>query len=146
MSDLKTKLKLLEDEYQTLSANIESQVQLEHKNLDTTMKDQINMQVKWERFFARVIAAYEQAKDDSEYEFANAYKIAVSDSYKDMSSTDAKFIAGCDSVYRDAKKLENKFYKLKKEVEAVCSVIETRKYVLKDMTASIIHGVNKVIL
>ena len=146
MNDLEQLLKLLESEYKKLSTNVEAEIMLSNKQLDSALTEQIKIQIRWERLSAKVASGYSLSKDNAEYEFAKAYTNAISDAYKDLSSTDAKFIAGCDVNYADAKKLENNYYRLRKEVEAVVDTIESRKYVLKDLTSSIINEVSKTIL
>ena len=144
--DSEKKYERYKEEFDLMSSNVEETVLIADKKLDRVMIDQLGLQLKWEKLYAKVYALLDIAQAETEKEFGRAYTEATSDAYKTVSATDAKHIALYDDQYMDAKRFENKVFRLKKEVEAVVGVIESRKYILKDLTASIINGCNTHII
>jgi hypothetical protein len=146
MSSIEEKLQSYKVEVEELSKNIETDIVFDDKKLEASLVNQIDLQFKWNRMYAKVYSLRKNASIESEAAFARAYTNAVSDAYKSVSSTDAKHYAMCDDDYISSKQLETKITRLKKEVEGIVDVLESRKYILKDLTASIINECNGYIL
>ena len=146
MMTINDRLKKYQKEFDYLSKGVEDEILLDNKQLDKVLIKQIDLQVKWNRLYAKVYSLHKECKLDSEAAFGQAYTDAVSDAYKSVSSTDAKHKALCNDSYIKTKQLENKVLRLEKEVEGFVDVIESRKYILKDLAATIIKECNKQIL
>ena len=126
-------------DYEAMAVDIETEVLLDDLKLTDAHKKQVRLQVTWEMFCSEVKFIVDQTKVNSEKCFAEAYRDAIGDNHKMYSSTDAKNIALCNEHFIEAKETENKALRLKRDVEAIISAIETRKYSLKDITASVIN-------
>lgn len=146
LSDMEERYEDLKEEFQVLDSGIEEQILLDNKRLDECLINQIPLQRKWERFFSKLLGLYMDSKTESERAFGQAYTEAISDSYKAISSTDAKHIAMCDEDYVEHKRFENKVFRLKRSAERIVDLIESRKYILKDLSANVINGTEKTIL
>jgi len=144
--DLEDRYNKIKKEFDKMVGGFEDEISIDHKVLKEGLKSQIDLQVKWERIYAKIYALNEAAKDETEVDFAVAYKESMSDSYKSLSSTDGKYYATCDPKYIDSKKFSNKVLRLKKEAEAYVDIVETRKYILKDITASMINSVDTLMI
>lgn len=146
LNDMEDRYEELKEEFEVLDTGIEEQILLSNKRLDECLINQIPLQRKWERFFSKLLGLYLDAKTETERAYAMAYTEAISDSYKAVSSTDAKHIAMCDDEYIKYKRFENKTYRLKRSAEKIVDLLESRKYILKDLSANVINGTDKTIL
>lgn len=131
-----------QQQYDTLGKTIESEIDLRGKRLENALAPQPSMQYAWGTLSAELAGLYKDADNAVDIAFGKAYTVAQSDNYKSVNSTDAKWAAQADDDYNTAVTRKNKIYRLKKKVDSVCDSIESRKYVLKDLTASIISQVN----
>lgn len=146
MQSIYDRLKKYQAEFDKYEAKLEDEVELQGKVLETALVDQISMQLKWNRLYAKVYALRQEAKMEAEAEFGRAFTSSTGNAYKSVSSTEAKHHAMCDDAYILAKQRETKVIRLEKEVEGVVDVIESRKYVLKDITSTVIKDCNGKIL
>lgn len=124
----------------------EGDIEIDGKILINSLKEQINIQLKWEKFSAKVQYELDKQKSLAESAYTKAYTKAISDKHKIVSSTDAKNIASSDDDYIDHKKLENKFRRIRNETNSVCQTIESRKYILKDISATVINQCESYII
>lgn len=138
MASINDRLKKYQTTYDKHISTVEDDVELQGKKLEKAMVGHIETQLKWNRLYSKVYALHQEAKTESESKFGRAYTDAVSDAYKSVSSTDAKHKAMCDDNYIKAKQLETRVVRLEKEIEGVIDVLESRKYILKDLAATII--------
>ena len=128
--------------YDNLSKTIEKDIMLQGKTLEPALSEQPNMQRNWVLLGASLAWLYIEASNDADTAFGEAFILAQSDNYKSRNSTEAKWYAERDNDYNKAVRQKNKIFRLKKEVDGILDVIESRKYVLKDLTASIINQLN----
>lgn len=141
-NDILTELGKYQEVYDILVTTAEEELRLGGKRLDEALIPQPELQRKWGDLAAGVSWLYEEAKNNMSTAFGDAYKQAQGDNYKSISSTDAKWYAERDDDYNDTVNTKNKVFRLKKSVDNVVDVIESRKYILKDLTASVISQVN----
>ena len=144
--DYEKELKKYKKEYIQLYDRLEDEVLLQNKRLDNTLISQLNIQLDWVKLSAKISWLFKNAELETEEYFAIAYTDVMSNSAKILSATEARQYANCDNTYIKSKQFENDVYKLKKEVDGVVDIIETRKYIVKDLTAAIINDVSKTIL
>jgi len=142
MANFKVQLAECQKEYDALSVNIESEIELKGKKLEPALSEQPTIQRSWGLLSAKLAGLHEEAKNITSTQYGNAFTLAQGNNYKDVNTTEAKWSAEQDTDYNNAKEIELKIYRLRKEVDVICDVIESRKYVLKDLTASIINQVN----
>jgi len=129
-------------EYDKLEKTIEDDINLKGDKLEPALTSQPSLQRVWGILAANVAVLYKDVEREVDEAAGHAYVAAQSDNYKSRNSTDAKHFVDQDPAYNDAIRKKNKIYRLKKQIDSVCDVIESRKYVLKDLTASIINQVN----
>lgn len=128
--------------YDNLSKTIEKDIMLQGKTLEPALSEQPNMQRNWILLGATLAWLHIEASNDADTAFGEAFILSQSDNYKSRNSTEAKWYAEQDDDFNKAVRLKNKIFRLKKEVDGILDVIESRKYVLKDLTASIINQLN----
>jgi len=146
MASIYDRLKKLQDQFDIYEETLEDEVDLQGKILEKALASQTEMQLRWNRLYARVYALRQEAKMEADAAFGRAFTAATGDAYKSVSSTEAKHHAMCDDTYIRTKQREIKVVRLEKEVEGVVDVIESRKYILKDISATVIKECNGKIL
>ena len=146
MQSIYDRLKKYQTEFDNYESTLVDDVELDGKVLEKALVNQISIQLKWNRLYARVYALRQEAKMEAEAAFGRAFTVVTGNAYKSVSSTEAKHHATCDDEYIKAKQRETKVIRLEKEIEGVVDVIESRKYVLKDITSTVIKDCNGKIL
>lgn len=142
MANFSDQLAEYQEEYDTLAQTIEADIDLVGSRLESALTKQCNIQRKWGSLGANLAGLHDEAKNISNTMYGDAFAHAQSNNYKSVNSTEAKWEAERDDDYNAAKTTELKIYRLRKEVEAVVGVIESRKYILKNLTDSIINQCN----
>lgn len=127
-------------------AIIDKTIFLEGKNLDSAMTEQIIFQQTWEDLVAEISTIHNSAESRAEHKFSYAFKQAMNDKHRDLNATECKHIANSDSDYVKYKEIENRAYGYKKRAEGKLNLIESRKYILKDLAALVINGLEKHII
>lgn len=127
-------------------ADDEDHIYLDKRCIDDCLKDQLKLQLRWERIVAHAAAIHEEAKNESDYLFSLSYQNKMENDKRAWSTTDARILASSDISYQDMKERQVRAYKLKKESEGILSVIESRKYALKNMCDLLRDGQEKHII
>lgn len=135
-----------QDRFDVLTETIEDDVQILHEKFKDVDSNQINLELRWNRLYAKLCWLLKEAEKDSDSSFSQAYTQACSNGYKNVSATEAKHLASGDVQYTVDKTFENDVFRLKKEVEAIVEALETRKYILKDLAALTIHNVKDTLI
>lgn len=129
-------------EYDNLAVSYDVDMNITGKRLEPALSEQIPIQRLWGLLGARVAGLHEESKNMSLTRYGEAFVFAQSNNYKSVNSTEAKWAAEADDDYNTAKKIELKIYRLRKEVDAALDVIESKKYVLKDLTKVILNALS----
>lgn len=122
------------------------QIMIDNKNIDSAMKEQIRLQIKWESIVSMLNRLLDDCTVMAEQTFSHAFHERMVNDNRTWSTTDAKILSQGDDRYVRSKKLENRCKSAKRETEGFLRVIETRKYTLKNLTSLIISGSDKYIL
>lgn len=142
-TDYDTELAACQKEYDLLSSTFLSDIKLQGKKLEPALSEQPKLQHDWILLGAALAWLYKEACNDADTAYGDAFILAQSDNYKSRNSTEAKWFAERDGGYNVAVRVKNKVFRLKKQVDGIIEVIESRKYILKDLTASILGQVSK---
>jgi len=146
MNNIEDSLDELNEYMQSEMDDIEKNVSIDSKMLDECLKEQLPLQLKWERIVAELSIVYSEAKQIADNSYSEAFKKSGENSYGDIPTTDKKYSAACSKKYQKYKGIENKASGLKKRAESVLKTVESRKYILKDLCAAVINGVEKNII
>lgn len=125
---------------------VEDDILLDNKSLDDCLKNQIRLQLHWERVSVYVGGLYEEVKGEVEGAYAEAYRRLMVEDDRDWSTTDAKILVQSDEEYRKHKKAEIELQAAKREAEGILKTVESRKYILKNLVDSVINSTEKYII
>lgn len=146
LEELKTRIDSLTTRVEASQLEAEPQIVLDNHLLDECLKNQVLLQLEWEQFMGLAAGLENESEALKDQYHSYAFVQAHSQSKRVLNSTDAKRYADVNNDYVDAVKVYNKIYRLRKEIEAILNAVNTRKFVLNNMTNAAIHGINKSIL
>ena len=136
------KLEELRNYYKQLLEQTESDILLENKTLKSANRQQLNLEMDWGTLYSTVYGITNMLEIEVDEAYSKSYSKLVNDSYKSYSATEAKQVAMTDQDFIETKKLYNNFKKLKLDIEVIKDTIESRRYLLKQLTDSVINGVD----
>ena len=116
---------------------------LSDKQIKDCLMEQIEIEVIWQDVVADASDLYYEAEHNAETIFSRKFNEANKNAQAILTASELKHEANADVDYSEAKKLQNKAYGLKKRAEGMLKTVETRKYILKDMSALIINGTER---
>jgi len=145
-SNIKSSLDYLQGEMDKLFENTEGKITIENRPLKECIAEQGSLHVEWGLLFSSIRDNERQAENMVEKVYAMVYSREMSNSYKSLSSTDARMKATSDDDYVRAKRLHNEAIRLKDDCETVLNIIKSRQYSLKDLSNILISGVEDHVL
>lgn len=115
-------------------------------SLEDALKNQLLLQLEWELINkrARKIHSLCDLKVDEMY--SQSFKTEMSNSYKNISTTEGREFAKVNPNYIEARYLLIDAAELKEEAAGLLEVVISRKYILNNLTNAIIAAANKEVL
>jgi len=139
LSDLNT-------EFDDLFESAEDLILIENVRLNDALKNQLKLQLNWERFVNKVNFFYSTCEELVDNAHSSAFRKEMKDTYVDVSVNEAKEYAKADQDYREARALFNKARHLRDEARGVLETITSRKYILNNITNAKVASVDNDIL
>lgn len=136
----------LKKQIDDLTDELEGSLPFDNKILDACLKDQIHIELKTTKLLNKTYRYNEWAKEEVEIMYSKVFSGYVNNSYRSFTPTEIKAMINANYKYIRIKKLSNKFKYLYEMMKEISSIVETRKYTLKTLNDSMIHGVNSTIL
>ena len=121
-------------------------VSLNHSKLDDALKNQITLELEWQAIHAKVKNLKERLEVEVEETYAASMKTVMSDAYKDVTFSEAKEYAKIDASHRSMRRLLLDAMELYDDTKGAVEVITSRRYVLNNITQSVVAGVNSHII
>ena len=125
---------------------VESYFDLTNKKLVDIQKDQSMLEYKWLKYDNQLYLIQEVVDVHAKDAFGKAYEVLRKDSHVDYSSTDIKAMVECDRSYQEYKILQARIKVVRKDVQAVLTALESRRYQIKNMTDVIIKECDQYLL
>jgi len=119
---------------------------LENITLADALKNQLQLQMKWEILSKRIDAIFHECENIVETSYSSAISSELRDSYKSTTITEAKEFAKSNADYLKAKKAFLKIRHTKEEVKGILETVNSRKYILNNLTNSIVAGAESTLL
>lgn len=132
--------------FNIMKAEFDTIVSLDNKVISLCLKEQVKLHSVWANFQSKINYLYALAETNEENYFAIAFNDIVRTSPVKLTATEVKIMVNTDMDYLDARKVLNKVYRYKSQVSDIVNLIESRKYILKDMTNLIVAGGDSYIL
>lgn len=134
----KETLDLLYEKYESTSDSTISDVTLDGSQLKKSLANQIELMVQWEGISSEVksFQSIVQSKVDDAY--SDAIRSLLTDNHKSFTISEAKEIARCDASYREWRNIRLDTESLYNEVRGILEVIQSRKYILNNITNAVV--------
>jgi ElaB/YqjD/DUF883 family membrane-anchored ribosome-binding protein len=144
-------------ELATLTSNIEQIIstgksedehyfKIDNEILKNALTDQVRLHHKWEHLLSGSRNIFYEAETYMEAAYSKALSDVLSNSNVDYTTTEAKILAQKDSNYVEVRLLYNRISNVKKDAESVLRALETRKWILKNITDLVVQGVDNHII
>lgn len=146
LADYQKRAKVLSDNYNELLNQCEESILIEGITLKNALKSQLQLQMDWEIITKRISYLFDLIENEMETEYAEAISKELKDSYRSTSITEAKEFAKTNKNYRDMRKLFIDVKYLRDEARGVLETINSRKYLLNNMTNAVVASVDDTIL
>ena len=146
LADYQKRAKGLSDNYNELLNQCEESILIEGITLKTALKSQLQLQMDWEIITKRISYLFDLIENEMETEYAEAISKELKDSYRSTSITEAKEFAKTNKNYRDMRSLFIDVKYLRDEARGVLETINSRKYLLNNMTNAVVASVDDTIL
>lgn len=130
---------------QTYNDTIDT-VSLDGVILKEALKNQIDLQLSWEVIVKRINKTYEMCELEVENCYAAAVSSEIRNAYKSVSITEAKEFAKADVEYQEARRLLIDIREVRDEAKGILSTVESRKYILNNITNSVVASVETHII
>lgn len=131
-------LEALITEFEDVYEKTIEDVKIDGSRLKEALANQIELMIKWETLLARAKTLVSIAEDGTENSYSDAITAVLQDSFKKYSITEAKEVARCDKTYRSWKKTSIDVNSLYNEIKAILEVVQSRKYILNNITNSVV--------
>lgn len=131
-------LEALITEFEDVYEKTIEDVKIDGSRLKEALANQIELMIKWETLLARAKTLVSIAEDGTENSYSDAITAVLQDSFKKYSITEAKEVARCDKTYRSWKRTSIDVNSLYNEVKAILEVVQSRKYILNNITNSVV--------
>lgn len=122
------------------------EMELNNIPLKKALQNQVTLMLKWEIISKRLNYLFDEAEVLEESVYAHALKSAMHDKYRDVSYSEGKEYAKTDNAYQNIRRLKNKIRNYRDEARGILETVHSRKYILNNMTQSIVAGVENNIL
>lgn len=146
LEHLQDKIDELKIELEEKKKTIRDDLIVDNKILDKCLAGQINLQIEWEFLSSKISWLYKVSDSLADEAYAVAFKSAMKDRTRMLSSTECKYWANCDADFIKADAIRNEAYGLRKQIEGILRTVVGRAFVLKDLAALVIDGSNKHIV
>ena len=140
LSALEKRLNELVDIFDQLYEESLKRISLDNITLKEALVNQIPLMLDWEIVVKELNYIHDQCLDEVDSCYALAIKTLMNDAYKSLSISEAKEYAKADLSYRNAKSLYNKIKQKRDEAKSMMDVIDSRKYILNNLTNAIVSS------
>lgn len=119
----------------------ESAIDLNSMKLKEALISQLPLQLKWEAITKKANWLFDLVEYEVDNAYANAMSKELKDSYRSTTITEAREFAKIDKTYIKWRKVLAEIRYLRDECRGVLEVITSRKYVLNNISNTVIGGV-----
>lgn len=133
-------IKIIDDlfeKYEKISDETLPLINLDGSRLKESLANQIEIMIQWECMYSEVRHMHEVILNEEEESYSDAVKTELSDSFKKQTITEAKEFAKCNKRFREWKRIRLDISNLMNEVKAILEVVQSRKYILNNITTAV---------
>lgn len=106
--------------------------------LKEALKNQVALQMDWELLVKKLNKVYDVCENEAELAYASAISVELKNAYKSTTISEAREFAKADPVYQRAKRMIMDVRETRDEARGILEVIQSRKYILNNITNAVI--------
>lgn len=146
LTDLEKYFEDLQETHTHMMIDVEESVGLDNIKLSDALKNQLKLQMRWDSLHKKVSYVYDMAQFLVEQAYADAVTIELKNSQRISSITEAKEFAKSNSDYKKCKRFMLIVQEVRDEIKVVVETVNSRKYILNNLTNAMIASVDETIL
>lgn len=146
LSAIEKKIEAMESRYESIYEDVINKISLDGRIITTALKEQAELQVTWELFTKNVSNLCDLIEHKCEVAYSEAIQREVKDSYRSTTITEAKEFAKADSDYKNLKVLLYRTRLVRDESKGILETINSRKYILNNLSNLVVAGMDNHIL
>lgn len=146
LSAIEKKIEAMESRYESIYEDVINKISLDGRIITTALKEQAELQVTWELFTKNVSNLCDLIEHKCEVAYSEAVQREVKDSYRSTTITEAKEFAKADSDYKNLKVLLYRTRLVRDESKGILETINSRKYILNNLSNLVVAGMDNHIL
>jgi len=114
--------------------------------LKEALTNQVTLQLKWELLTKRINRIFDAAELEAETAYSEAISKELRDSYKSVSISEAREYAKSDEAYKSFRRLMIEIRQVRDESRGILETINSRKYILNNITNAVVASVTNHII
>lgn len=146
LTELENEFKIISANYDSMMETVEKDITLDNIKLSDALKNQLTLQMRWDSLYKKVSYIYDMAQFLVEQSYSDAVGTELKGSHRISTITEAKEFAKSNSDYKKCKRFMIIVQGVRDEVKVVVETINSRKYILNNLTNSIVASVDDTIL
>lgn len=146
LTDLQKYFEDLQEKHAKMMENVEEAVGLDNIKLSEALKNQLHLQMKWDSLYKKISYVYDMAQFLVEQAYADAVTSELKNSQRISSITEAKEFAKSNPDYKKCKRFMIIVQEVRDEVKVVVETVNSRKYILNNLTNAMVASVDDTIL
>lgn len=136
--DLLSAHEKLQEKYDKFMEDYGDLIDIDNSILKDALKSQITLSLKVNDLHSRAVYVEMAVSEEVDFCFAYAYSELAENSSKKLTATELKNFASIDDDYIETRKLLTETKQLKNQIEGIRDTIISRKYVLNNITNSVV--------
>lgn len=136
----------LEKDFDSLYEDTSDLIVIDDMQLKEGLKTQIQLEIQWERLAKKIKRIRDEYEQLTEEAYSDSISEELKNSYRSSSIQEAREFAKTNPRYRESKRVYIKAKNLYDEANGILEIIESRRYVLNNMTNSMVASVEKTII
>jgi hypothetical protein len=129
-----------QNEYDALCESTLTMMELDGVIVSTALKNQVHLQLVWESMVRGVSNLHDHLEAELEGLYSEAVETELRDSYKSSKITEAREFAKANKAYRAARRLLFSVRETRDYSKGILDTINSRKYILNNLSNLIVHG------
>lgn len=129
-----------QNEYDLLCDETLSKMDLNGAVISEALKNQVQMQLVWESMVRGVSNLHDHLEAEIEGLYSEAIEKELKDSYKSTTISEAREFAKANKEYRAARRLLFSIRETRDFSRGIMETINSRKYILNNLSNLIVHG------
>lgn len=146
IDDIEKKFEQFVPIYEQTYENTLPEITLDNVLLKDALKNQVTLQLEWELLVKRISKIFDVCEHETETAYALAISKELKDAYKSTSISEAREFAKANPEYRRARRLMIDIKEIRDEAKGVLETIQSRKYILNNITNSVVSSVENHII